>query len=173
MLWNHSPALHVPARRQHDYPAVVERRQVMLDAAAAEGVLDAVLLRFAGQVRLGDEERDRLRPADPYGCPRSVTGGRAKSPTTVAAVAGCSIRLWRPSVHASWTVPWHEAQVAAPTIAAPPPGACAPAAPCGSAPPVAAIAVTSAAIVAKKRGVTAAAILDLLVYSAGESRSAP
>ena len=49
-------ALHVPAWRQHDDPAVGEGCQVVLDAAVAERVLDTVLLIFPRQVRFGDEE---------------------------------------------------------------------------------------------------------------------
>ena len=48
------PALHIPGRRQDDDHALLDCRQVVLDAAAAERVLDAMLLLFAGQ-RRGDE----------------------------------------------------------------------------------------------------------------------
>src|SRR5262245_52793689 len=48
-------ALHVPAWRQHHHPPFVERREVVLNASAAERVLDAVLLGFTGELRLGDE----------------------------------------------------------------------------------------------------------------------
>ena len=41
--------LHVPARRQHDDPAFFDRRQVVLDAAAAERVLDLMFLLLPSQ----------------------------------------------------------------------------------------------------------------------------
>src|SRR6185295_13270469 len=49
--------LDVPAGRQHDDPAVLDRGQVVLDAPAAEREVDAMLARRAGDVRLGDEVR--------------------------------------------------------------------------------------------------------------------
>src|SRR5581483_8730030 len=45
----------VPGGRQDDDASVVKGGEVVLDAAVAQGVLDAVLLRLAGEVRLGDE----------------------------------------------------------------------------------------------------------------------
>src|SRR3954452_10557038 len=51
------PPLDVPAGREHDDAALFDRGQVMLNAAAAERVLDAVFPRTTGDVRLGDEVR--------------------------------------------------------------------------------------------------------------------
>src|SRR3954470_11908777 len=48
-------ALYVPARWQHDDPAVLERGEVMLDAPAAERIVDAPRRFLARQERLGDE----------------------------------------------------------------------------------------------------------------------
>jgi hypothetical protein len=50
-------ALDVPAGRQHDDPALVDGRQVVLNPAAAERVFDPVFPRRSGDVRLGDEVR--------------------------------------------------------------------------------------------------------------------
>ncbi len=47
---------HVPTWWQHDDPAVIEFRKIVLNAAIAESVIDAMLLRFAGQVRICDIE---------------------------------------------------------------------------------------------------------------------
>src|SRR5262249_32827358 len=43
-------APNVPARRQDDDPAVLERREVVLHAPAAERELDTMILRLAGQI---------------------------------------------------------------------------------------------------------------------------
>src|SRR5471030_2237835 len=48
------PAQNIPAWRQHDHAAIVESRQVMLDAAVAKSVVDAVFPRFTRKVCLGD-----------------------------------------------------------------------------------------------------------------------
>src|SRR5258706_1513558 len=48
-------ALHVPARGQDDHLAALDGGQVVLDAAAAQGVLDPVLLLLAREVRLAEE----------------------------------------------------------------------------------------------------------------------
>ena len=45
----------VPGRGQHDDPAVLKRRQVVLDAPVPQGVVHLVLHRFAGEEGLGDE----------------------------------------------------------------------------------------------------------------------
>src|SRR5438552_16634732 len=47
--------LNVPARRQHDDPALVGCGQVMLDTPAPQGVVDAVFLFLAGEDRFRDE----------------------------------------------------------------------------------------------------------------------
>ena len=48
--------LDVPRRRQHDDAPAVDGGEVVLDAAAAQRVLDAVLDGLSGQRRFGDEE---------------------------------------------------------------------------------------------------------------------
>ena len=94
--------LHVPARRQDDDPAVLDGRQVVLDAAAAEGVFDSVLPLLAREVRLGDEV---LAVGDAQPIPVSIQRDASfeKSDLTLAAVAGWSILLCRPLVQASCT----------------------------------------------------------------------
>ena len=95
--------LHVPARRQDDDPAVLDGRQVVLDAAAAEGVFDSMLSLLAGEVRLGDEVRTIGDAQPDTGVRFSVTTFFEKSDLTLAAVAGWSILLWRPPFQASCT----------------------------------------------------------------------
>ncbi len=49
-------AHNVPTRRKHNHPAIGQRGQVKLDAAVAQGVLDAMLHGLAGKIRFGDVE---------------------------------------------------------------------------------------------------------------------
>ena len=47
-------AQDVPTRRKHDDAAIGQRGEVMLNAPVAERVIDAMLLRLAGEIGFGD-----------------------------------------------------------------------------------------------------------------------
>ena len=53
---------NVPTGRQHDDASVGERRQVVLDAPAAERVVNPVLYRFSVEVGLGDVVSSTANP---------------------------------------------------------------------------------------------------------------
>ena len=87
--------LDVPAWREHDDPAVLDRGQVVLDAPAAERVLDAMLARRAGDVRFGDEVdavgHAQLKRLAPEGDPRlreiALDAGRVRRLDHLAVAA--------------------------------------------------------------------------------------
>src|SRR3954467_11489370 len=84
----------IPTRREDDDPALFDGREVVLDAAAAERVLDAMFARRAGDVRFGDVVRavghpqlERLpvkRDPGPREVPFDARGGRGLNHLAVA-----------------------------------------------------------------------------------------
>jgi hypothetical protein len=106
-------AQHIPRGRQHDDAAVGERGEVMLNAAISERILDAMLLRLAGEVRFRDVEGAGLRSKAVHA---AAQGDRAAAeiahhPGSGGGLHHLAVARCRPGVAA---LAWHFAQAAAP-----------------------------------------------------------